>query len=113
MKMPNSRRNLDRAITRMAGSQNGFVRVSTAIANALVGQMLPNGAAEGGSSSKVRFGDAATRATTDPGVARSSSLDGFIADLSDSLLAGWNGSSGRIVPLAPAMPRDVPTAYVM
>lgn len=35
------------------------------VANAIVGQMLSDGVVRGGSSLKIRFGDAATRATID------------------------------------------------
>lgn len=113
MRVPNSRRNLDRAITRIAGSQGGFVRARTSVANALVGQMLPNGAVKGGSSLKIRFGDVATRATTDLDAARATDIDEFIADMADSLAQGWNGFTGRTVPVDPATPRDVPPSYVM
>jgi len=113
MKRPNSRRNLDAAIVRLAGSDEGYVAARTLIANALVGGMLPNGAVKGGSSLKLRFGDAPTRATDDLDAARASDLAGFVSDLSDSLSRGWEGFSGRLVAAEPARPRGVPAGYVM
>lgn len=76
-KQPNSRRNLDMAIHRMAASDKDFVKLRALLANAIVGQMLPNGAVKGGTALKFRFGDAATRFTTDlalPGKAISTPL---------------------------------------
>lgn len=61
MKTPNSRRNLDEAIKRAYGAD--YLKARTAMANAIVGQMLPEGVVKGGSALKLRFGDAATRCT--------------------------------------------------
>ena len=43
MKVPNSRRNLDIAIQRMYGLGDEYMRARTVMANAIVGQMLPDG----------------------------------------------------------------------
>lgn len=56
-KTPNSRRNLDLAIDRLCaktGDEPG--RVKRLLAAAIVGQMLPDGAAKGGNALKIRFG---------------------------------------------------------
>ena len=58
---PNTRRNLDIAIMRLASSEAGAVRLRTTMANTIVAQMMPEGAVKGGSSLKMRFGEAATR----------------------------------------------------
>lgn len=50
MNKPNSKRNLDMAIRRMGSTDEDYVRNRTVIANAVVGQMLPNGAVKGGSN---------------------------------------------------------------
>ena len=61
MSTPNSRRNLDIAIERLAKDSDEAVRIRRTMANAIVGQLLPDGAVKGGSSLKLRFGDGATR----------------------------------------------------
>ena len=43
MKAPNSRRNLDIAIQRKYGLGDEYMRARTVMANAIVGQMLPDG----------------------------------------------------------------------
>ena len=43
-KRPNSRRNLDIAIERIAGRGQDFVQARTVMADAVVAQMLPDGA---------------------------------------------------------------------
>ena len=48
-KRPNSRRNLDIAIERVAGRGPALVQARTLMADAVVAQMLPDGAVKGGS----------------------------------------------------------------
>lgn len=112
-KKPNSKRNLDMAIRRMGEGDLEFARRRAAIANAIVASMMPEGAVKGGSALKIRFGDCATRATTDLDAAREHDLDGFVEALSERLTAGWEGFTGRIVVETPAHPKGVPTPYVM
>lgn len=71
---PNSRRNLDIAISRLAKGQTDPQRLKPLMANAIVGQMLPSGAVKGGSSLKMRFGDSVTRFTRDLDAARGEGL---------------------------------------
>lgn len=111
-KRPNSRTNLDRAIRRVAG-QDGYLAARTLVANALVGSMLPGGAVKGGTSLKLRFGEAMTRYTTDLDAARQGSIEDFSRDLADRLAQGWEGFTGRVVEGRQAHPRDVPAGYVM
>ena len=113
MKAPNSRRNLDIAIQRKYGLGDEYMRARTVMANAIVGQMLPDGAVKGGSAIKLRFGDSVTRFTTDLDVARTSTLEEFLDELEDNLQSGWNGFTGTVVPRDPASPKAVPVAYVM
>ena len=101
------------AIHRMAASDKDFVKLRALLANAIVGQMLPNGAVKGGTALKFRFGDAATRFTTDLDAARQSDLDAFAEKLEASLSSGWNGFAGRLVPRSQARPAHVPPQYVM
>jgi hypothetical protein len=113
MKRPNSKRNLDMAIIRLAGSNENFPRTRSIIANAIVGQMLPGGVVKGGSSLKIRYGDASTRATTDLDAARARDIDAFVGELEAALEAGWNGFTGQLVVRKPATPKRVPAQYVM
>lgn len=77
-KRPNSRRNLDIAIERVAGRGPAFVQARTLMADAVVAQMLPDGAVKGGSALKLRFGDAGTRFSEDLDTARASGIDEYI-----------------------------------
>lgn len=61
MKQPNSRANLDKAIQRLAdGDRSAYIAIRAVIANAIVGQMLLEGAVKGGSAVKLRLGNAGT-----------------------------------------------------
>lgn len=112
-KTPNSRRNLDEAIRRVAGLDASYVKTRTIVANTVVGQMLPEGVVKGGSALKLRFGDTATRFTTDLDVARRNDLDSFVGELGERLAQGWNEFTGKLVKRKPAQPEDVPERYVM
>jgi hypothetical protein len=68
------------------------------MANAIIGQLLPDGAVKGGSSLKLRYGDKETRFTTDLDAVRVAELDDYIRELGTALEKGWNGFTGRIVP---------------
>lgn len=113
MKRPNSKRNLDMTIRRLGGGEGTYLRNRTIIANAVVAQMLSGAAIKGGSSLKMRFGDALTRATTDLDVARSEDIEAFSAAFARSLASGWEGFAGRLVERPKAKPKDVPQQYVM
>lgn len=113
-KKPNSRRNLDLAIDRIcakAGDEPG--RVKRLLATAIVGQMLPDGAAKGGNALKIRFGKDATRFSRDLDTARASSLEKYISLLEGALSEGWHGFTGTVMPKEPPSPEGVPTAYIM
>lgn len=112
-KRPNSRRNLDLALDREFGRGQEAAQARTAMANAIVGQMLPGGVVKGGSSLRLRYGYAATRFTTDLDAARGRDLDAFVADLSAALAEGWQGFTGTVVPADPPHPEGVPEDYVM
>lgn len=113
MKKPNSKRNLDMAIRRLGSCDEDYLRNRAVIANAVVGQMIPGAVVKGGSSLKMRFGDASTRATTDLDVARSEGIDAFEAAFARDLAIGWEGFTGRLVERPKATPKDVPPQYVM
>lgn len=113
IKPPNSRRNLDIAITRVSQGKTDPQRVRLLMANAIVGQMLPSGAVKGGSALKMRFGDSATRFTRDLDTARGEDLESFVIKLQYALTSGWEGFTGVLVRKPPATPKGVPAEYVM
>lgn len=112
-KRPNSRRNLDIAIERIAGRGQAYVEARTLMADAIVGQMLPDGAVKGGSALKLRFGEAFTRFSEDFDTARESGIEEYISKLRSSLEQGWQGFDGVVVRREPATPAGVPAGYVM
>ena len=112
-KRPNSRRNLDIAIDRMAVRRGDPLRVRNAMAAAVVAQMIPDGVIKGGSALKLRYGDAQTRFTRDLDAARSVRLDEFADDLDRRLREGWEGFTGRLVPRQPTHPAGIEPRYVM
>lgn len=112
-KRPNSRRNLDMAIDRLAAGTQDPLRLRVALANTIVGQMIPEGAVKGGSSLKMRYGDGATRFTRDLDTARVSDMEEYARKLEASLKEGWEGFTGTLVRREPAKPRGVPGEYVM
>ena len=112
-KRPNSKRNLDMAIRRLGGDNEGYVRRRTVIANAIVSSLMPDGVVKGGSALKIRFGDIETRSTTDLDAAHVSCLREFTQKFERSLAEGWEGFEGRLIPIEPAHPHGVPESYVM
>jgi hypothetical protein len=113
VKQPNSRRNLDRAINRLAQSELDAHRTRIIMANTIVGQMLPSGVVKGGSALKLRYGNSATRFTRDLDTARSEDLEDFLGKLRVRLRQGWNDFTGSVVKRNPAIPAGVPSEYVM
>ena len=101
MKRPNTCVNLIKAIGRIAAGGDS-VRLSRAMANVVVGQMLPEGVVKGGSSLMFRYGENRTRYTRDVDTARISELDDYIAALEKALEQGWNGFTGTLVKVEPA-----------
>jgi hypothetical protein len=69
VKRPNSYVNLIKAINTLCNGKD-TVRVSRAMANVIVGQILPDGVVKGGSSLMFRFGEQFTRYTRDVDTAR-------------------------------------------
>lgn len=111
---PNSMRHLDDAIRRECGGrQDAYVKIRTLMAHAVVAQMLPNGVVKGGSALKMRYGNSATRFTTDLDTATASEPADYAALLGSALEKGWEGFTGRIVRKEPAHPDGVPAEYIM
>lgn len=88
MSRPNSRRNLDIAIERIARNSKDAIRIRRNMANAIVGQLLPDGAVKGGSSLKLRFGENAARFSRDLDTARVSDINSYREALEEALTAG-------------------------
>ncbi len=112
MKRPITCVNLIKAIgTLFAGHDP--VRLSRAMANVIVGQMLPDGVVKGGSSLLFRYGRYGSRYTRDIDTARVMELDSYLQQLNAALSRGWNGFTGKLVVVEPPQPPGVPGAYVM
>ncbi len=107
-------RHLDDAIRRACGgSAEAYVRARTIMANAVVASVLPDGVIKRGTAIKMRFGDNATRFTTDLDTATATDPALYAMRLSQALSRGWEGFTGRVVPREPASPDGVPDEYVM
>ena len=101
------------ALQRLHGVGARLVQVRMAMANTIVGQMLPDAVIKGGTSLRIRYGRKSSRYTMDCDVARRGDLDTFIRDVRFALALGWNGFSGDLVTKTPASPRGIPAEYVM
>ena len=110
---PNSKSNLDRAITRFAGSDARAVGLRFSLACAIVAQMIGEGVVKGGSGLRYRFGEKLTRVTTDLDTAWSVGLDEFIKNLKSRLAQSWNGFTGEVLIEKQAAAKGVPFEYLM
>ena len=108
MKTPNSATNLGKAIKRYCGKGRDDIRLARAMADLVVGQMLPGGVVKGGSSLLFRYGGGVTRYTKDVDTARATSLDEYLDALRTRLAEGWNGFTGKLVEVDPPSPPNVP-----
>lgn len=113
MKTPNSVTNLGKAIRRYAAGGTDDIRLARAMADVIVGQMLPDGVVKGGSSLMFRYGGRQTRYTRDVDTARTEDLQSYLKELRDNLEAGWHGFSGKLIDVQPPSPANVPKPYVM
>ena len=112
MKRPNTCVNLIKAINQIDKSGDP-VRFSRAMANVVVGQILPDGVVKGGSSLMFRYGGELTRYTRDMDTARVMDLVDYKQKLEDALKVGWNGFTGILTDVPPPKPKNVPESYVM
>lgn len=113
---PSNLRSLSTRIENLARQQGRPVRrIQRAVANTVVGQMLPPGVVKGGTAMKLRVGETSSRFTPDLDVARSASLslEDYLAQLGDRLAAGWGGFTGTVTELQAPSPKGVPAEYVM
>lgn len=113
-KRPITRVNLDKAITRLAKNDPLLaIDIRMSMANAIVGQFLPQGVVKGGTSLKFRYGAKNSRYTMDLDTAWKTDLDSFLKDFRSALSLGWEGFTGEVVILPQASPRHIPFDYVM
>ena len=114
-KQPRNEHELEISLVRLLGGDNGrMLAMRSMMANAIVGQFLPDGAIlKGGGSLRFRYGSSFTRNTKDFDATRNGDLDGFLKSLRLSLADGWCGFTGECKILPQANPRGVPFDYVM
>lgn len=111
---PITRVNLDKAISRLAKNDPRLtVDIRMSMANAIVGQFLPEGVVKGGTSLKFRFGSDRARYTMDLDTAWKTDLDTFLVEFKRNLAQGWEGFSGEVLVLPQASPSAIPFDYVM
>lgn len=111
---PLTRVNLDKAISRLAENDpRKALDFRMSMANAIVGQFLPEGVVKGGTSLKFRFGSSASRYTMDLDTAWKSDLGTFLSAFKKNLSTGWEGFTGEVVVCPQASPRGLPFDYVM
>ena len=94
-KPPGNVQHLDRLIAALATERGELdLRLRTAVANTVVGQLLPEGAIKGGTAMKLRLGHAETRFTPDLDFARHATMEQFLKDLRASLTRGMERVHG-------------------
>ena len=109
---PPSVRSLEQRLRNVEENDALTQRRRVAMALAVVGQLLPEGAIKGGSAMALRYGRG-TRFTRDLDAARVQPPARFRSDFEESLATGWVGFTGRLIEKpAPRLP-GVPGAYVM
>lgn len=91
------------------------VRLTAAICNTVISQMVPEGVVKGGTAMKLRIGESGSRFTPDFDASRRAglSLEDYQVLLEKNLERGWGGFTGRLVEREPSEPPGIPTDYVM
>lgn len=111
---PVSVKQLDQRLQSAAGERGQTLRrLRRALANTIVGQLLPAGVVKGGTGIKLRLGEGASRYTPDLDAARGGAIEAFEEAFETALLAGWNGFTGRLIKGTKRAPEEVPEHYVM
>lgn len=113
MKPPHNVAFLERAIRRLAPTNEESVRLRVMMANVIAGQFLEGAVMRGGGSLKLRYGEATTRFTIDFDAARSIAEEDFIERYNRRISGGWGDFGGRLVKVAKPHPRNIPAEYVM
>ena len=97
MNRPNTCTNLIKAVNRIAGAGHDALRLSRAIANVIVAQMLPDGVVKGGSSLMFRYGGDMTRYTRDMDTARVMGLEAYLVTTGRGKLSELRSDIMRLV----------------
>ncbi len=116
IKPARNRQTLEARITSLSNETGRPVRrIQRAVANTVVGQMIPDGVVKGGTAMKLRIGEAGSRFTPDFDASRGKllDLDDYIAQLQENLATGWGGFTGTVAELDPPHPEGVPDDYIM
>jgi hypothetical protein len=114
-KPPGNRSHLQKLIAEIAGVDGEVRRIQRAIANTIVGQMLPRGVVKGGTAMKLRLGEAHSRFTPDLDASRHVEYaeDDYIEAFALRLREGWSGFTGTIEADTKPAPSGVPDDYIM
>ncbi|MDO5320295.1 MAG: nucleotidyl transferase AbiEii/AbiGii toxin family protein [bacterium] len=113
MKPPSNVAFLERAIRRLAASNEEAVQMRVTMANVVAGQFLDGVVMRGGGSLKLRYGEETTRYTTDFDAARNIDEEEFIERFNARVAKGWNDFAGRLVKKPKPRPRQISPKYVM
>ena len=82
-----------------AGAREGPLRrIERAVANTVVGQMIPSGVIKGGTGTKFRVGEGMSRFTPDFDPSRPAPMDveSYVDELQGALAQGWGGFGATI-----------------
>lgn len=112
-KKPNSARHLEDSIRRLCGGLEGYQRTRRAMADVIVGQMIPGAVFKGGGALMVRYGVDNARFSMDLDAARSLEERVFEEELENRLRAGWNGFTGLLAEGDRAKIDGLPEEHVM
>ncbi len=113
---PTNLRSLDTRLNNLARDTNRPVRrIQRAVANTVVGQMLPPSVVKGGTAMKLRVGEAGSRFTPDFDASHSKDipLEDYLDELAERLAGGWGGFTASVEAREPPQPEGVPDEYVM
>jgi len=91
---PSNLRSLEARVENIARERDRPLRrIQRAIANTVVGQMLPPSVVKGGTAMKLRVGEADSRFTpdVDASLLATITIDDYLDDLAERLGAGWGG----------------------
>ena len=99
----------------IAAQQRPLRRVPRAVANTVVGQMIPSGVVKGGTGIKLRVGEGLSRFTPDFDLARPAASDvgQYIEVLQEGLADGWGGFTATVQEVQGVRPEGIPEPYVM
>ncbi|MFD5869235.1 nucleotidyl transferase AbiEii/AbiGii toxin family protein [Corynebacterium sp. NPDC060344] len=110
---PSNLSSLNRRCNNLEGNdQLSVTRRQNLMALVVVGQLLPEGVAKGGSAMALRYG-AEARFTSDFDATRRRAESEFKEQFANRLEEGWCGFTGVLKQLPAPVPRGVPGEYVM